>query len=130
RASADISVPAAGADGALIVCSRGIQAITFCIDISRRCITKNVMPRNPLFRNELLRLDEEISRFGRHSGSLRLRIGEVLEALQHCAGHHELGFSSIGAYVAERCQRSGRWGDDSRAALGDVGSNGGEAELV
>src|SRR5438046_6848967 len=66
-------------------------------------------------RDDLLRLDGEIVRLGRCSGALRLRVGEALEHLHRSAGHHELGFSSIGVYVAERCQRSGRWGDDSRA---------------
>ena len=31
------------------------------------------------------------------------------------SGHHELGFSSLNAYVAERCERGARWASESRA---------------
>src|SRR5438874_10699399 len=66
---------------------------------------------------DILLLDAEIARLGRQTASLRLRVGEALEALRRSGGDHELGFSSIGAYTAERCQRSARWGDDTRALV-------------
>lgn len=42
-------------------------------------------------------------------------MGELLDALFITHGHHELGFSSIGAYVEERAGESARWGRESRA---------------
>lgn len=42
-------------------------------------------------------------------------MGELLDALFITHGHHELGFSSIGAYVQERAGESPRWGQESRA---------------
>jgi len=48
-------------------------------------------------------------------GAKRLDLGEALEALGIGGGHHELGFSSFGAYAIERCEKSGRWVADTRA---------------
>src|SRR5215467_1141406 len=59
--------------------------------------------------------DAELARLGRGEAQLRLRIGELLDALFERKGHHELGFSSFEAYVVERCQRSRSWGRDTRA---------------
>jgi hypothetical protein len=42
-------------------------------------------------------------------------MAEGLEALVRCGGHHELGFASIDAYALERCERSARWVQGSRA---------------
>src|SRR5215470_10730088 len=59
--------------------------------------------------------DAALARLGRCEAQLRLRIGELLDALFERKGHHELGFSSFEAYVVERCQRSRSWGRDTRA---------------
>src|SRR5688500_16101341 len=58
--------------------------------------------------------DAELARLGRCEAQVRLRIGELLDATFVASAHHELGFSSIDAYVAERCQRSARWGRETR----------------
>ena len=60
-------------------------------------------------------LDEKLSRAARSAGGLRLGLGEQLERLARMSGHHELGFSSIEAYALERCERSARWVQASRA---------------
>ena len=65
--------------------------------------------------SEALRLDAELVRIGRGAAAVRLDIGELLELLASCGGHHELGFSSLEAYAYERCERTGRWTADSRA---------------
>ena len=57
-------------------------------------------------------LDEaeaELARLGRQEPLLRLRLGELLDALARSGGHHELGFSSLEAYALERCGQSARW---------------------
>ncbi len=38
-----------------------------------------------------------------------------MDALERCGGHHELGFSSLGAYALERCERGRRWARESKA---------------
>jgi hypothetical protein len=48
-------------------------------------------------------VDAELVRLGRGAAGLRLRLGEVLEALGSKGGVEALGFSSMGAYVVERC---------------------------
>ncbi|MCK6549691.1 HNH endonuclease [Myxococcota bacterium] len=53
-------------------------------------------------------------RLARGESALKLRVGELLDALFLRGGHHELGFSSIDAYVVERCQRSAAWGRETR----------------
>src|SRR5918995_1806026 len=44
---------------------------------------------------------------------LRLRLGQALEALRG-GKFFELGFSSLSAYVLERCDRSVRWAEAAR----------------
>jgi hypothetical protein len=58
--------------------------------------------------------DAELAKLGRCEAQVRLRIGELLDALFERRGHHDLGFSSIDAYVVERCRRSARWGRETR----------------
>src|SRR5258708_3980289 len=62
----------------------------------------------------LLESDAELARLGRCEAQVKLRIGELLDALFALGGHHELGFSSIDAYVVERCQHSRAWGRETR----------------
>ena len=59
--------------------------------------------------------DAELARLGRCEAQLKLRIGELLDALFERGGHHELGFSSFEAYVVERCEHSRSWGRATRA---------------
>jgi hypothetical protein len=60
-------------------------------------------------------LERELVWVARASGGLRVGLGFTLEALATRGGHHDLGFSSVGAYAMERCERSARWAQDSRA---------------
>lgn len=62
----------------------------------------------------IARLDARLAELARGEGRARLVLGELLEVLVRQAGHHELGFSSLGAYVKERCGRSARWANESR----------------
>ncbi len=57
-------------------------------------------------------LDRELHTLSRGAGRLRLRIGQALHRLGR--GIHELGFSTLGAYALERCNRGGRWAADTR----------------
>jgi hypothetical protein len=59
--------------------------------------------------------DTELARVARSAGALRCALGVGLEALAKIGGHHELGFSSMEAYALERCERSARWVQESRA---------------
>ncbi len=59
---------------------------------------------------EVERLDAELAGLARAETALRLRLGQVLEVLSR-GGCFELGFSSMGAYAVERCDRSARWAD-------------------
>jgi hypothetical protein len=59
-------------------------------------------------------IDEALVQLARSDAQLKLRIGELLDALFERDGHHELGFSSFEAYVVERCQRSRSWGRQTR----------------
>ncbi|MEO8178743.1 MAG: hypothetical protein ABI895_07915 [Deltaproteobacteria bacterium] len=54
-------------------------------------------------------LDAQLVRVARQDAGLRLRLGQVLEVMQRRASCLELGFSSLGAYALERCERSVRW---------------------
>ncbi|MCK6546365.1 HNH endonuclease [Myxococcota bacterium] len=61
-----------------------------------------------------LEAEAKLVRLARSESALKLRIGELLDTLFLRGGHHELGFSSIDAYVVERCQRSAAWGREAR----------------
>src|SRR5689334_21429989 len=65
--------------------------------------------------NLLLKKDAELARLARCEVQLKLRMGDILNALFEMNGHHELGFSSIDAYVRERCGLSRSWGRETRA---------------
>ena len=54
-------------------------------------------------------LDVELSLYARELGGLQLDLAEALAALACARGYHALGFSDLGAYVRERCERSERW---------------------
>lgn len=60
-------------------------------------------------------VDHALVRCALSESQLRLRMGELLDALFITRGHHELGFSSIDAYVEERAGENARWGQESRA---------------
>jgi len=57
-------------------------------------------------------LDTELHRLARGAGRLRLRIGQALHRLG--SGIHDLGFSTLGAYALERCNRGARWAAETR----------------
>lgn len=59
------------------------------------------------------RLDVSLSSLAREEASLRLRVGQTLEVLSRGAVS-DLGFSSLSAYVLERCDRSVRWAEGAR----------------
>ena len=61
---------------------------------------------------EITQLDAELHRLARGAGRLRLRIGQALHRLGD--GIHELGFSTLGAYALERCNRGARWAAETR----------------
>ena len=61
---------------------------------------------------EVTQLDTELHRLARGAGRLRLRIGQALHRLAD--GIHDLGFSTLGAYALERCNRGGRWAAETR----------------
>ncbi len=63
---------------------------------------------------EVVRLDARLTKLVRGESQTRLVLGELLEFLAQRGGHHELGFSSLGAYARERCGRSARWAGESR----------------
>ncbi len=69
----------------------------------------------PLARDALVELDREIARLARMGGAHRLRLGQALVELERRGWHHQLGFSSVGAYVVERCGQSVRCGLESCA---------------
>jgi hypothetical protein len=54
-------------------------------------------------------LDAQLVSLARVEAGVRLRLGQVLEVMQRKACCFELGFSSLGAYALERCERSARW---------------------
>lgn len=71
---------------------------------------------------EARRLDEQLAALGRGEGGLRLRIGDLAEALGKRAWHMELGFSSIGDYAVQRCERKGRWLGECRSVARTLAS--------
>ena len=54
-------------------------------------------------------LDAQLVAVARQEAGTRLRLGQVLEVMQRKACCFELGFSSLGAYALERCERTARW---------------------
>jgi hypothetical protein len=64
--------------------------------------------------DEVVRLDARLAELVRGESRTRLMLGELLELQVQRSGHHELGFSSLGAYARERCGRSARWANESR----------------
>ena len=66
-------------------------------------------------RPALERLDRQLARLGRGLGAQRLRLGEALQAFFAQSSHLHLGFSNFAGYAQQKCERSGRWADDSRA---------------
>src|SRR5690606_32494274 len=66
-----------------------------------------------LGRGELEGLDGALSSLAREETALRLRLGQLLEVLGRGAVF-DLGFSSLGAYAVERCERSVRWAEGAR----------------
>jgi 5-methylcytosine-specific restriction endonuclease McrA len=75
-------------------------------------------PRRPRLREQaeprlsleaLAALDRELVRVAGGGGGHRLRVGEALNELSRRGWHHQLGFSSLSAYVQERCNQPGRW---------------------
>lgn len=63
--------------------------------------------------DDLERLDARLAGLAVSEAPLRLRLGQVFEMLSR-GGHFELGFSSVGAYARERCERSIRWMEGAR----------------
>jgi hypothetical protein len=63
----------------------------------------------------LERLDSMLSGVARGAGVLRVLMGEGLEALGRAGGCAELGFATVEAHALERCGRSARWVQESRA---------------
>ncbi|NOY91818.1 MAG: HNH endonuclease [Deltaproteobacteria bacterium] len=57
-------------------------------------------------------LDRRLAALGRRQVAMRLRVGELLSALD--GRYHDLGFSTFGGYVRERLSRSAGWARDSR----------------
>ena len=64
-------------------------------------------------RGEIERLDAGLAELVRGEAALRLRLGQALEVVSRGAVF-ELGFSSVGAYALERCERSVRWAEAAR----------------
>jgi hypothetical protein len=62
---------------------------------------------------DIERLDATLASLAREEGALRLRLGQLLEVLGR-GGVFDLGFSSLGAYGVERCERSVRWVEAAR----------------
>jgi hypothetical protein len=73
-----------------------------------------VWPHSAWRASCVVEVDAELVRLGRGAGGVRLRLGEVLEALGSKGGIDALGFSSMGAYVVERCGLGARWVSDTR----------------
>jgi hypothetical protein len=57
---------------------------------------------------DIERLDSALASRAGQDAALRLRLGQVLEVIGRGAVF-DLGFSSLGAYAVERCERSVRW---------------------
>src|SRR6188474_1918562 len=61
----------------------------------------------------LQHLDATLASLAREETALRLRLGQLLEVIGRGAVF-DLGFSSLGAYAVERCERSARWAEAAR----------------
>src|SRR5687768_15166222 len=61
-----------------------------------------------LTRHAVVRLDAKLAALCTRDAAARLRLGQALEVLSR-GGCFELGFSSLGAYALERCERGVRW---------------------
>src|SRR5690606_31773642 len=59
------------------------------------------------------RLDATLASLAGEETALRLRLGQLLEVIGRGAVF-DLGFSSLGAYAVERCERSVRWAEGAR----------------
>ena len=73
-------------------------------------------------RADVKALDVSNAALARGQGRTRLRVGKLAEGLVVAGGHHELGFSSIGAYSYERVGRTGAWLNESRRVAKRVGA--------
>jgi hypothetical protein len=62
---------------------------------------------------DLQHLDATLASRAREETALRLRLGQLLEVIG-LGAVFELGFSSLGAYAVERCERSARWAEAAR----------------
>jgi hypothetical protein len=68
---------------------------------------------------DLQHLDATLASLAREQTALRLRLGQLLEVIGRGAVF-ELGFSSLGAYAVERCERSARWAEGARCLASRV----------
>ncbi len=68
----------------------------------------------PLCGLDAAAIDAELQQKTRADTQLRLHMGELLDALFIAHGHHELGFSSIGAHGRERTGENARWCHETR----------------
>jgi hypothetical protein len=62
---------------------------------------------------DIERLDRSLALLAREEAVLRMRLGQLLEVMGRGAVF-DLGFSSLGAYAVERCERSVRWAEGAR----------------
>jgi hypothetical protein len=77
------------------------------------CFKGGAWPHAAWRNGRIADVDAELVRLGRGAAALRLRLGELLEALASKGGVEALGFSSMGSYVTERCGLAPRWVSDS-----------------
>ncbi len=70
---------------------------------------------------QLVALDRRAAELARGIGATLVQLGEALGALAERGAHLELGFSSLGAYVQERCGRSASWARDVVRVARDLG---------
>ncbi|HKO94249.1 MAG TPA: hypothetical protein VJU61_24010 [Polyangiaceae bacterium] len=63
------------------------------------------------------RWDAELAALARADAALRLGLGQALERIGEGGHCFALGFSSVGAYSLERCERSGRWVEGARCLV-------------
>jgi hypothetical protein len=59
--------------------------------------------------------DAELHCAAQGLGRPRLQLGEALELLVARSGLFELGYHDLASYARQRCSRSGRWAQDTRA---------------